>query len=309
VAQRLFADHYWTKINEVYTSGQGSFGTAVVKDDIGNWTLKSFDNDPSELLQAYHKLARAGIQAAVRLARTASSGGASEALDVANKFLQGRAGSLSTVLANDVRLESLQEQNVAELTALQQKAEQQVPALRTAVQGAQERANQAKAEVERTRKNYDQVSQGIRGHEEAIITVQREMLEQRNVLQAIEDKLRDIDNELKTLDTTDPRRDALVRDSGALTQQQTQHMRTLQAAGQQLQELVSTLEQTKTAEPAELKNWKFAEEERLKAQFALETKEQELRAFVTETMREARKILEVHRRVIDALKNRQVKTE
>lgn len=53
VAERLFADEHWTKINTVYASGTGETGMALIKDDIGNWNLKSFDSDPTELLEAY----------------------------------------------------------------------------------------------------------------------------------------------------------------------------------------------------------------------------------------------------------------
>ena len=69
LAKRLFADHFWTKINEVHASGQGEVRMALIKDDIGNWNLKSFDNDPEQLLNAYRELTSAGIEAAIRLAQ------------------------------------------------------------------------------------------------------------------------------------------------------------------------------------------------------------------------------------------------
>ena len=36
IIERLFADHYWTNINTVYASGQGTVRMALIKDDIGN---------------------------------------------------------------------------------------------------------------------------------------------------------------------------------------------------------------------------------------------------------------------------------
>ncbi|MCY4612208.1 MAG: hypothetical protein OXB94_01095 [Nitrospira sp.] len=57
VIERLFANHNWEKINTVYGSGQGDFSMALIKDEIGNWNLKSFDSDPTELLKAYTKFA------------------------------------------------------------------------------------------------------------------------------------------------------------------------------------------------------------------------------------------------------------
>ena len=67
VIERLFADHNWEKINTVYGSGQGTFSMALVKDEIGNWNLKSFDSDPTELLDAYKNFTLASISKASSL--------------------------------------------------------------------------------------------------------------------------------------------------------------------------------------------------------------------------------------------------
>ena len=61
VIERLFADHNWEKINTVYGSGDGDFSMALIKDEIGNWNLKSFDSDPTELLKAYTNFALTSI--------------------------------------------------------------------------------------------------------------------------------------------------------------------------------------------------------------------------------------------------------
>ncbi len=61
VIERLFADHNWGRINTVYGSGQGKFAMALVKDEVGNWNLKSFESDPSELVDAYKDLTLAAI--------------------------------------------------------------------------------------------------------------------------------------------------------------------------------------------------------------------------------------------------------
>jgi hypothetical protein len=42
MAERLNADYYWEKVNQVYASGQGDVSMAFVKDALGNWDLKSF---------------------------------------------------------------------------------------------------------------------------------------------------------------------------------------------------------------------------------------------------------------------------
>ncbi len=73
IARQLFSDQYWTKINEVHASGQGDVRMALIKDDIGNWNLKSFDSDPTKLLDAYRKV---GLAALNTLAKVAAGGNA-----------------------------------------------------------------------------------------------------------------------------------------------------------------------------------------------------------------------------------------
>ncbi|EGJ51745.1 hypothetical protein [Desulfocurvibacter africanus] len=92
----LFADHYWSKINTVFANGQGEFQMALIKDDIGNWTLKSYANDPSELVQGYRDLTMEAIEETTDLAANMSSSGVSgrleEALDITSRLTAGRLG-------------------------------------------------------------------------------------------------------------------------------------------------------------------------------------------------------------------------
>ncbi len=95
---RLFADHYWSKINTVYASGRGKIAMAFIKDDVGNWNLKSFDNDPEELLKAYTsfsiKTIEKAIEMAIKAAANGAAPGASNAAETASKLL-----SLATAAA------------------------------------------------------------------------------------------------------------------------------------------------------------------------------------------------------------------
>jgi hypothetical protein len=68
-ARMLFENNYWTSINRVNASGRGEVRMALVKDDIGNWSLKSFDNNPEDLLQAYRDTTVAGLQALAKVAK------------------------------------------------------------------------------------------------------------------------------------------------------------------------------------------------------------------------------------------------
>lgn len=91
--ERLYADNYWSRINTVSAVGTGEFRIALVKDDIGNWNLKSFDSDPTELLQAYKNASLALIQKAVALAQETANpaGGVSGLLGMANQLALGGA--------------------------------------------------------------------------------------------------------------------------------------------------------------------------------------------------------------------------
>lgn len=79
VVDRLYADHFWSKINTVYASGRGKTQMAFIKDETGNWNLKSFHNDPTELLEAYTNVAQKALQKAAALATGTFTGGISAA--------------------------------------------------------------------------------------------------------------------------------------------------------------------------------------------------------------------------------------
>ena len=107
LAKRLFSDHYWTRINQVHASGQGDVRMALIKDDIGNWNLKSFDNDPEKLLDAYRNLTLAGIEAGIRVAKAVGSGGGAAGLDLVSQFAGGRLGSTGTATLSAQRIDAM----------------------------------------------------------------------------------------------------------------------------------------------------------------------------------------------------------
>jgi hypothetical protein len=74
--ERLFADYNWSNVNSVYASGQGDVALAFIKDDIGNWNLKTFDNDPAELLKSYTAVGKAALVEAAKAVSAASGAGA-----------------------------------------------------------------------------------------------------------------------------------------------------------------------------------------------------------------------------------------
>ena len=87
IVERLYADHFWSKINMVYASGRGKTQMAFIKDETGNWNLKSFANDPTELLESYSNVAKAALEKAATIAASASTGGAPASIAAARAFV------------------------------------------------------------------------------------------------------------------------------------------------------------------------------------------------------------------------------
>ena len=93
MVEQLVADTYWANINTVFAAGQGDVSMALVKDDIGNWNLKSFDNSPNELLQAYKNAGLAAVKSVADLARSNGLSQAKNALSFANQIALGSTSS------------------------------------------------------------------------------------------------------------------------------------------------------------------------------------------------------------------------
>lgn len=123
---------YWEKVNEVYASGQGDVSMAFVKDELGNWNLKSYTNDPSKLLKAYRQGANALIEAAVDAAKTATLGGAGVAkgnglLDLANRLATGRTSGAANI--GGLSMATLHKRTKERLLAVQTRAKLRSEAL------------------------------------------------------------------------------------------------------------------------------------------------------------------------------------
>lgn len=66
--ERLINDSNWSKVNTAFAQGNGKTSMVFVKDDIGNWNLKNYDNDPSEMLDAYKTIGTNLLTSAASLA-------------------------------------------------------------------------------------------------------------------------------------------------------------------------------------------------------------------------------------------------
>ena len=110
--ESLFNDDVWASINTAYASGAGDVGMAFIKDDIGNWNLKKFDNDPSKLLDAYKSVGQAALGAALQITTGGASAvakagtmvqrsrGATEALGIADRVAFGGGAEAGPVKDN-----------------------------------------------------------------------------------------------------------------------------------------------------------------------------------------------------------------
>jgi len=87
IIDRLFADHFWSKTNTVYASGRGNVAMAFIKDDVGNWSLKSFDNNPEELLKTYTDFSIDTIKKAATIVAKAAAPDVGEGTQAAAKLI------------------------------------------------------------------------------------------------------------------------------------------------------------------------------------------------------------------------------
>lgn len=153
--ERLFNDHYWSKINTVYTSGQGQVGTALIRDEIGNWMLKSFENYPGELVKAYWGLTKAGVEGAAELVGAAASGGSSEAIDklpevlsTVGRLMGGQITPATSVAAN-INTGALRVQTLQNLKNIQKDIENLDPKDTSSIEGKLKEARDALDDYER----------------------------------------------------------------------------------------------------------------------------------------------------------------
>ena len=306
LAQRLFADHNWTKINEVHGSGQGEVRMAFVKGPIGNWDLKSFDNNPEELLDAYRNLTSASIDLAIRTARAAHSGGATELVGLASQFAQGRVGSASTGLANNVRVDGLHARASADLQALLDRARMQDKAF--------------DAEITELMKDHGEAEAAKKMAKEAHESAEMILAERNAELETARGALSDAQSDLvETQTKIDDLASRIDR-----TEEGSQERTTLEEQKEDAESRKAGLESTRDAKQGEVKRLgtevaglRTAEQEKATAlteatvkesaaKAALDKKAAERKEAMDKTVQEAQTSLNVHRRVIDALKESQV---
>lgn len=148
LVEQLTADTYWTRINSVFAAGQGEATMAFVKDDIGNWDLKKFDNRPGQLVDAYKSAGLAVLQEVA----TAASGGvaglgdASQLLGFADRLNFG--GEVASNAQVDAQVERLRQRTSGRLERLKTTEQDRYAELTESLEAARVAVAATKGEVE-----------------------------------------------------------------------------------------------------------------------------------------------------------------
>lgn len=108
ILERLYGDYYWSRINTVHASGVGTVNMVFVKDGIGNWNLKNFENYPGELLEAYLNVGKKALESAAKMAAATSGfGSGGVAIEAALKFASQAIADPPSAMSGTQLLEDL----------------------------------------------------------------------------------------------------------------------------------------------------------------------------------------------------------
>jgi hypothetical protein len=125
IVDRLYRNHFWSRINTVHASGVGKVNLLFVKDGIGNWNLKNFESYPGELLDAYVNVGKKALEAAAKIAAATSGvGSGGVAIEAALKYANQSIADSSSMSSGTQVLDDLATQEAK----LQAQLEQQTQA-------------------------------------------------------------------------------------------------------------------------------------------------------------------------------------
>jgi hypothetical protein len=285
--ERLYADQNWSKVNTVFASGQGDVAMAFIKDDIGNWNLKSFDNDPEQLLNAYKNVGLAALSAAAELAGAAATGGgaaaAQSALSLANQVALGQsAGAPPTVAGIDIQ--TLHDRAAADIEALRSRIAESRRTIAAAIQTDAPELARLRAERDLRRQDADAIAGG------------RSVSDLREDARQAETEARRADADAadlqKRIDTTTD-----ATEASQLTAQRDRRINTA-LENRQLASTRRGEADRKAAIEADLETRQAAI---LALETRLNTSRTRLRSLHAEAARQALAVLEQHRRLLDLM--------
>ena len=143
--EMLYDYESWENINEVYANGQGKFSLALIKDRIGNWRLKSYESDPSELLAAYTKVGTTLLKSATSLAGKLAKGPASsvDLVNIKNMTTTGAKMVIATQASTNVEQDVTKDTETSNTApSTQQSGTEVTPKMLFAVESSRKNANQ-----------------------------------------------------------------------------------------------------------------------------------------------------------------------
>lgn len=175
--QRLFGDHYWSKVNEVQANGQGNVRMAFIRDAIGNWNLRSFDNDPKELLEAYREFTKAGVALATKV----TTGGAdpAAALGVANQMINNQLGSAGVAAASNKEISALRRRLIKDI----EQAREDLKEAKTLPEALSSHQREARESFDNAQGSVDEKEREVASLEEQLAALQDDDAEQRTNLE------------------------------------------------------------------------------------------------------------------------------
>lgn len=203
MVDQLVADTYWSKVNTVFAAGQGDVSMALIKDDVGNWNLKSFDNSPGELLNAYKDAGLAAVKSAVELA---GSGGtlprAKNALNFANQIALGSTSGGRAAETAD-RLATLREETARKIAAIGDDMEEVGNDLDKDITELKEKINGADGKSGLQKERDDQ-REALKNENEAVGKIEGQLKDTGEKLDTSEKKIAELNDKLAKLAAPNP---------------------------------------------------------------------------------------------------------
>ncbi|WP_269518226.1 hypothetical protein [Alteromonas sp. BMJM2] len=222
--ERLINDNNWSKVNTAFARGDGKTSMVFVKDNIGNWNLKGYDNDPSEMLDNYREIGTNLLSSAAKLATGVSSGedilgslaGVQNSTKEAQNLLFGNASNASS---NSLS-ENLESQVRTRITATFQQYAELIKAAGNRKVTLKEQVNEVDKFLESMNKEFEEYSNQKQESSELIAVSQNKLRQKQHELNELRTLL---DNEnpktLQTLQMYNQISESIVQLEGEISRQ------------------------------------------------------------------------------------------
>lgn len=184
--ERLINDNNWSKVNTAFARGDGKTSMVFVKDNIGNWNLKNYDNDPSQMLDNYREVGTNLLDSAAKLATGVSSAdnilnhlaGVQNSTKEAQNLLFGNASNASSNSLSD----NLESQIRARVTATYQQYAELIKAADIRRDTLKKQINDVDKFLETMNKEFEKYSSQKQESSELIAVSQNKLRQKQSEL-------------------------------------------------------------------------------------------------------------------------------